>query len=237
MEMISTSANGIVDLNNASTQLQVQKRRIYDITNVLEGIGLIEKKSKNNIVWSGGNISSSEILDQVEQLREEITEMNSAELLLDQQLKDRQGELKRILEGQPETAFVTHDDIRELPGMDDQTIIAVRAQTGTRLEVPDPDYGGQARRRRYQIFLKSDHPIDVYLVSQIDEEQRELDNEQLPQRPSIYDSLSQPQLSGNTPLMDSSQGLMRTDLPLDYYLNQNEGVGSISEFYNDEEAV
>lgn len=31
--------------------VQVQKRRIYDITNVLEGIGLIEKKSKNNIQW------------------------------------------------------------------------------------------------------------------------------------------------------------------------------------------
>jgi hypothetical protein len=31
--------------------LQVQKRRIYDITNVLEGVGLIEKKSKNNILW------------------------------------------------------------------------------------------------------------------------------------------------------------------------------------------
>lgn len=33
--------------------MQVQKRRIYDITNVLEGIGLIEKKSKNNIQWKG----------------------------------------------------------------------------------------------------------------------------------------------------------------------------------------
>ncbi len=32
----------------------MQKRRIYDITNVLEGIGLIEKKSKNNIQWRGG---------------------------------------------------------------------------------------------------------------------------------------------------------------------------------------
>ena len=34
--------------------IQVQKRRIYDITNVLEGIGLIEKKLKNNIQWKGG---------------------------------------------------------------------------------------------------------------------------------------------------------------------------------------
>jgi hypothetical protein len=34
-----------------ATKLNVQKRRIYDITNVLEGIGLIDKKSKNNIQW------------------------------------------------------------------------------------------------------------------------------------------------------------------------------------------
>lgn len=31
--------------------VQVQKRRIYDITNVLEGIGLIEKTTKNHIRW------------------------------------------------------------------------------------------------------------------------------------------------------------------------------------------
>jgi transcription factor E2F3 len=33
--------------------LEVQKRRIYDITNVLEGIGLIEKTIKNKIRWKG----------------------------------------------------------------------------------------------------------------------------------------------------------------------------------------
>ena len=39
-------------LFQAADQLAVrQKRRIYDITNVLEGIGLIEKKSKNSIQW------------------------------------------------------------------------------------------------------------------------------------------------------------------------------------------
>lgn len=30
------------------------QRRIYDITNVLEGIGLIHKTSKNHIQWKGG---------------------------------------------------------------------------------------------------------------------------------------------------------------------------------------
>ncbi|KAL3763933.1 hypothetical protein ACHAW5_008371 [Stephanodiscus triporus] len=42
-----------LDLNAAAKELQVQKRRIYDITNVLEGIGLIEKRSKNHIAWIG----------------------------------------------------------------------------------------------------------------------------------------------------------------------------------------
>ena len=42
------------------TRPQVQKRRIYDITNVLEGIGLIEKKSKNNIQWKGGATTPDE---------------------------------------------------------------------------------------------------------------------------------------------------------------------------------
>jgi E2F/DP family winged-helix DNA-binding protein len=37
------------DLKSAAEQLGVAKRRIYDITNVLEGIGIIEKESKNNV--------------------------------------------------------------------------------------------------------------------------------------------------------------------------------------------
>lgn len=74
INLIKHAEDGILDLNKAAetlevvtypsfhilgyTQLpeqlvliQVQKRRIYDITNVLEGIGLIEKKLKNRIQW------------------------------------------------------------------------------------------------------------------------------------------------------------------------------------------
>ena len=46
-----TSNVGNMDLNHAVTILQVKKRRIYDITNVLEGIGLIKKISKNSVSW------------------------------------------------------------------------------------------------------------------------------------------------------------------------------------------
>lgn len=49
--LLRGSPNGILDLNQAAELLDVQKRRIYDITNVLEGIGVIQKNSKNNIKW------------------------------------------------------------------------------------------------------------------------------------------------------------------------------------------
>lgn len=49
--LLRSSEDGVVDLNQAADVLEVQKRRIYDITNVLEGVGLIKKKSKNNIEW------------------------------------------------------------------------------------------------------------------------------------------------------------------------------------------
>ncbi|KAI9299494.1 E2F/DP family winged-helix DNA-binding domain-containing protein, partial [Cunninghamella echinulata] len=45
-----------IDLKQAAINLNVQKRRIYDITNVLEGIQLIEKVSKNHVKWIGSKI-------------------------------------------------------------------------------------------------------------------------------------------------------------------------------------
>ena len=50
--LLQEAEHGILDLKVAADALNVkQKRRIYDITNVLEGIGLIEKKNKNCIQW------------------------------------------------------------------------------------------------------------------------------------------------------------------------------------------
>ncbi len=51
------------DLNYAAQTLGVQKRRIYDITNVLEGIGLIDKTSKNTVKWRGSVESTLSDLD------------------------------------------------------------------------------------------------------------------------------------------------------------------------------
>lgn len=45
--------------SSSMSGLQVAKRRVYDITNVLEGVGLISKMSANYIMWQGGPLSGA----------------------------------------------------------------------------------------------------------------------------------------------------------------------------------
>ena len=63
-----------------------QKRRIYDITNVLEGIGLIEKKNKNCIQWRGAvpGSNTQESVDRLAVLKEEIDRLDDFEKIVDQ---------------------------------------------------------------------------------------------------------------------------------------------------------
>ena len=55
---------------------------------------------------------------------------------------------------------VTHADLRAVPGLSDETIIALRAPPGTDLEVPDPHSTSTAK---YQLRLRSPlAPIEVF---------------------------------------------------------------------------
>ena len=52
--------------------MQVRKRRIYDVTNVLEGIGLFHKTAKNKVGWKAcGNIHDLKLFEKIEEEEEE----------------------------------------------------------------------------------------------------------------------------------------------------------------------
>ncbi|ROI33883.1 Transcription factor E2F6 [Anabarilius grahami] len=59
MQLLHSAPNGVLDLNEVTRKLGTRKRRVYDITNVLTGIQLIKKTSKNKIQWFGYVLNSS----------------------------------------------------------------------------------------------------------------------------------------------------------------------------------
>ncbi|GAU19995.1 hypothetical protein TSUD_273300 [Trifolium subterraneum] len=178
INLIKQAEDGILDLNNAADTLEVQKRRIYDITNVLEGIGLIEKKLKNRIQWKGLDVSKpGEADDSFASLQAEIENLTMEERRLDEQIREMQEKLRDLSEDEnsEKLLFVTEDDIKNLPCFQNETLIAIKAPHGTTLEVPDPDEAVDYPQRRYRIVLRSTMgPIDVYLVSQFEEKFEEI---------------------------------------------------------------
>lgn len=165
--LLKSTEDGVVDLNQAADVLEVQKRRIYDITNVLEGVGLIKKKSKNNIEWRGTCYTDSSwrtkgaesISAQTMDLHTDIADLVAKESFLDRMIEGCRSEIKNLTED-PEVAkyaYVTYRDIRDVKHFKNRTVIAIKAPPETRLEVPDP-------KESIQIWLKSIRgPIDVYL--------------------------------------------------------------------------
>ncbi|XP_060506524.1 transcription factor E2F4 isoform X2 [Panthera onca] len=150
----------------ADTLAVRQKRRIYDITNVLEGIGLIEKKSKNSIQWKGvgPGCNTREIADKLIELKAEIEELQQREQELDKHKVWVQQSIRNVTEDVQNSclAYVTHEDICRCFAGD--TLLAIRAPSGTSLEVPIPE--GLNGQKKYQIHLKSvSGPIEVLLVN------------------------------------------------------------------------
>lgn len=133
MELLHSN-NGHLDLNIAVNALNVQKRRIYDITNVLEGIGMIEKTSKNRVRWSGDNCNLHESDDRLESLKQSSFEQQKQEFMLDQMISNIQNSNDELLKNR--LSYILLSDVKQLSDFSDDTIIAVKAVDG-KLEVPN----------------------------------------------------------------------------------------------------
>ncbi|XP_047463169.1 transcription factor E2F1 [Mugil cephalus] len=158
LDLLSQSADGVVDLNWASQVLDVQKRRIYDITNVLEGIQLISKKSKNNIQWLGNRIDAAQV-SRHKELQRELCDLTAAEEQLDELIAKCNLQL-RLLTEEPQNkkmGYVRCQDLRQSFDSPDQLVMVIRAPPETQMQVSEPSEG-------YQVSLKSTQgPIDVFL--------------------------------------------------------------------------
>ncbi|XP_066864246.1 transcription factor E2F6 isoform X2 [Kogia breviceps] len=177
MDLVRSAPGGILDLNKVATKLGVRKRRVYDITNVLDGIDLVEKKSKNHIRWIGSDLSNFGAVPQQKKLQEELSDLSAMEDALDELIKDCAQQLFKLTDDKENErlAYVTYQDIHSIQAFHEQIVIAVKAPAETRLDVPAPREVRNLKHRRMSqlphhrtdsitVHIRSTKgPIDVYL--------------------------------------------------------------------------
>ncbi|GFT20051.1 transcription factor E2F4 [Nephila pilipes] len=170
VSLLQEAKDGVLDLKVAADTLAVrQKRRIYDITNVLEGIGLIEKKSKNSIQWKGAGpgCNTREISDRLVVLKKELE-------FLDQKEKELELHEQWIMQSicnirdEPENSdlsYVLYEDICNT--FEGDTMIAVEAPIGTQLSVNAIEQQDELdSRSKFELHMSSSTgPINVLLVN------------------------------------------------------------------------
>uniref|UniRef100_A0A8C8RME5 E2F transcription factor 5 n=1 Tax=Pelusios castaneus TaxID=367368 RepID=A0A8C8RME5_9SAUR len=168
VSLLQEAKDGVLDLKAAADTLAVrQKRRIYDITNVLEGIDLIEKKSKNSIQWKGvgAGCNTKEVIDRLRYLEAEIEDLALKEKELDQQKLWLQQSIKNVMDDSTNNQYPLGHTLYVCNCFNGDTLLAIQAPCGTQLEVPIPEMG-QNGQKKYQISLKSSSgPIHVLLIN------------------------------------------------------------------------
>ncbi|KAH3767801.1 transcription factor E2F [Pelomyxa schiedti] len=163
------SPTGFVELNQAAAALGVQKRRIYDITNVLEGLGMLEKNFKNHVHCSVKISPDPTTGEQIPQIKREIDDLKAQEAELDTQLTNLHQNLQAFL-ADPNTmryAYVTRENILQSPKLKDKSFLIARPTDGNLLvtvQVP-PSGAPSPVQEQYPVTFTSEHQIDLHTVN------------------------------------------------------------------------
>ncbi|PIN15342.1 hypothetical protein CDL12_12017 [Handroanthus impetiginosus] len=249
VKLIQEAKDGTLDLNRTADVLEVQKRRIYDITKVLEGIGLIEKTTKNHIRWKRyGIFGPNKMDDEVSSLKAEVEHLRAEDCRLDDRIRDKQESLRDLTSNQncQKNLFLTKEDIMSLPCFKNQTVIAVQAPRASFVEVPDPDEDIDFRQKQYRLIVRSTTgPVGVYLLSKNDQKSKDVSFK----RTKLLDPLTWPSIrrfddanlssSPDTPTSSKASGVQKI-VPLDvgidddYWLRSDHEL-SVSDLWSIEE--
>ncbi|KAK6023561.1 transcription factor E2F/dimerization partner [Ostertagia ostertagi] len=115
-----------VNLNEAAAILRVSKRRLYDVVNVLEGIGVLEKCGMNQVRWSDlrDRTRSSDLYSQCANLRQ-------LEVEIDMSVRGLVSALKCVEmdTAASQYAYVRLEDLRSSQMFTDKTLIVVKSST------------------------------------------------------------------------------------------------------------
>lgn len=163
-------------LTASSAFRNVQKRRVYDIVNVLEGINIVSKTSKNRIQWTQWEGNEKNVAEASERivLEQELVLVEADIHKVNHKLETLDEEMSQLVAPQSRTdgmlamnmnqkAYVSHSDLCSLHSEVD-TVMAIRAPPKTVCQhTNEPNNRKSAMQN--QIFLQSPgEAIQVTLV-------------------------------------------------------------------------
>ena len=150
-----------ISINELVEDLKVKKRRIYDITNVLQGIGYLDKIGKNEILWiknsnsitipnytssSKDEVTSENHISNYSQLKKELDDLKSQKNNIEANLNKFKEEFKLISEKNefPKYGYITFDDICDLSINEKVNFMLIKAPKGTQINVIDDEESKKA---------------------------------------------------------------------------------------------
>ncbi|XP_060947594.1 transcription factor E2F6-like [Limanda limanda] len=158
LELLLAAPGGSLDLRMVAASLKIRKRRVYDITNILDGVKLIQKESTNRVKWIGKVPISSFLRKNQQRFQKELENLKLVEDTLDGLIKSCAQQLFDMTDD-PETsasAYVTLEDVGRLRVLQEKTLLVIKAPEETKLEIPAP------KEDSIQVHLKAGKgPITV----------------------------------------------------------------------------
>lgn len=180
LDLLNKSPNGTIDLNETVDSLNVQKRRIYDITNVLEGIGYIQKFTKNKIKLIDQQ-NETGLDQQLSELKREMDELEKRDKAYEQKIKEVEDELNKIMNDSElmEYAYITEDDVKFLMNYNKlrTPYVLIEASENTKVDYyapktretvtkqPNNKNPKHTDKEDYQIVLQSNNELNIYIAS------------------------------------------------------------------------
>ena len=154
LQYIKNKGRVNININDLVNDLRVMKRRIYDITNVLQGIGYIEKKGKNEISWTKNNKDqyqnnsnlSDNYTSNINKLKLEFEDLKKEDKENEDKLNKYREEFS-LLSGRKDFhkyGYITFNDIKNLSKDDNLDFIIIKASKGTVINVIDDEESKKA---------------------------------------------------------------------------------------------
>ena len=127
------NSNGEVDLSDAENILHASKRRLYDVANVLAGVGLVARSGKSKVRWIGELTDNPDVANE-SKITEREAEIDAMIHEVDNCINDlTSSELFKNY------AWVTEKEIYDIVNNEDVALYAFKGSPNLVVEYTPPD--------------------------------------------------------------------------------------------------